>query len=465
MTRRRHGLIGTTALVGAVATGAALALPAEGGTQRPASAAGGGDHVVRQLDRAAHDLNDEGRDGGTAELARAAADAEVVGLGEATHSSREFFTTKKRVFQYLVEHAGFRTFALEGSWSTGLLLNDYVLHGTGDPKQIMQREYQYNYRFWNTQEYADLLEWMREYNASHPDPDDKIRFMGNDLGFTGNELYDRITGHVAEQLPDRLGEFERLYRDLRPEPGTSTKEFSEEWLGRPKQVRVQRAKSARRALDLLKKHGRDGDADRAGGSADRKHTWAVQHARAVWQTAHAFSLDLDDPEEFARQMRFRDESMAANTVWWNEHVGDKIVLSSHNSHVGYVAEEPELFPKPVGLVLRERIGDGFLSVGTTFDKGSFNARDKDFTGPVRRFSVPPGKPGTAEHTLERVRYDDYVLDLRNAPPKARSWLKQEHPLVNNIGLTYPVETHEVSLADSYDVLIHFSEVRAAELLP
>ncbi|MFF1295767.1 MULTISPECIES: hypothetical protein [unclassified Streptomyces] len=40
-------------------------------------------------------------------------DARVVGLGEATHSSHDFFALKDRVFRHLVEEKGFRTFALE----------------------------------------------------------------------------------------------------------------------------------------------------------------------------------------------------------------------------------------------------------------------------------------------------------------------------------------------------------------
>ncbi|MFI5683376.1 erythromycin esterase family protein [Streptomyces sp. NPDC051636] len=31
----------------------------------------------------------------------------------------------------MVEEKGFRTFALEGSWSTGLRLDDHVVHGKG----------------------------------------------------------------------------------------------------------------------------------------------------------------------------------------------------------------------------------------------------------------------------------------------------------------------------------------------
>lgn len=75
-------------------------------------------------------------------LGRMIGSAKIVGLGEATHSSRQFFTTKHRVFRYLVEEQGFTTFALEAPWSTGLVLNEYVLHGKGDPEKLMRKEFQ-----------------------------------------------------------------------------------------------------------------------------------------------------------------------------------------------------------------------------------------------------------------------------------------------------------------------------------
>jgi hypothetical protein len=55
-------------------------------------------------------------------------DASVVGLGEATHGSHDFFALKHRVFRHLVEEKGFCPFALEAPWSTGLLLDDDVVH-------------------------------------------------------------------------------------------------------------------------------------------------------------------------------------------------------------------------------------------------------------------------------------------------------------------------------------------------
>src|SRR5215467_12689413 len=52
-------------------------------------------------------------------LQRIVGHASIVGLGEATHGSHEFFTMKQRLLEFLVEKMGFTMFAMEGSWSAG----------------------------------------------------------------------------------------------------------------------------------------------------------------------------------------------------------------------------------------------------------------------------------------------------------------------------------------------------------
>ncbi|RZK34782.1 MAG: hypothetical protein EOO61_13005, partial [Hymenobacter sp.] len=49
-------------------------------------------------------------------LAPLVAGATVVGLGEATHGSREFFLLKHRLVEYLVTQQGFTTFAIEADY-------------------------------------------------------------------------------------------------------------------------------------------------------------------------------------------------------------------------------------------------------------------------------------------------------------------------------------------------------------
>lgn len=62
------------------------------------------------LGRVAHPLRTTEPRGGLADLrpfGLVVGDARVVGLGEASHSSHEFFTVKHRVLRYLVEEKAF----------------------------------------------------------------------------------------------------------------------------------------------------------------------------------------------------------------------------------------------------------------------------------------------------------------------------------------------------------------------
>ncbi|MER6853156.1 erythromycin esterase family protein [Streptomyces flaveolus] len=407
------------------------------------------------LGRAAHPLRTTEPRGGLADLrpfGRMVGDARVVGLGEATHSSHEFFTVKHRVFRYLVEEKGFRAFALEAPWSTGLRLDAYLLRGEGDLKQIMDEEFQGTYQFWNNAEYRDLLQWMRAYNVKHPK--DPVRFVGDDNGFAGAELYDKVSAYAAEARPELTSRLTELYRGLRPTTDADT--YVNEYLARPLAERKQLAERTGRAVDLLKQRpGRGADAD--------AYAWAVQHATAIHQMTTLYAFDWDDPQAIPDAMRYRDRVMAENVVWWQRQTGDKIVLGAHNSHVALKTYAPSSHPQVQGDFLREQLGRGYLSVGLTFGRGSFNALGQD--GGVHRFAVGPAAPGTAEHTLDRVRYHDFLVDLRDTPAAARAWLAAPHT-VKNIGATYPgiADAPQIRLAQTHDVVIHLQRVEAAHML-
>ncbi|MFI9115244.1 erythromycin esterase family protein [Streptomyces venezuelae] len=405
------------------------------------------------LGRVAHPLRTTEPRGGLADLrpfGRMVGDARVVGLGEASHSSHEFFTVKHRILRYLVEEKGFRAFALEAPWSTGLRLDAYLVRGEGDLKQIMDEEFQGTYRWWNNAEYRNLFQWIRAYNVEHPK--DPVRFVGDDGGFAGAELYDKVNAYAAAARPDLAPQLTELYRGLRP--ATDAETYVNDYLSKPMAERKELAERTGRAVDLLKQRpGTDADA----------HAWAVQHATAIHQMTTLFAFDWDDPQSIPDLMLYRDRIMAENVAWWQQQTGDKIMLAAHNGHIALKTYIPGAYPRVQGDFLRERLGGGYLSVGLTFDHGSFNAFGSD--GGVHRFTVGPATTGTAEHTLDRVRYRDFVVDLRNAPAAARAWLAAPHT-VKNIGATYPgiADAPQIRLSESYDVVIHLQRVEAARML-
>ncbi|MFJ2590925.1 erythromycin esterase family protein [Streptomyces sp. NPDC087538] len=454
MTRHRKH-IGRRVLfaAAAVAAGAVLApVAVQAATAENAATAGAGggkQSPVQALEQAAHQLRSTEPGGNTADLRALSAmvgDAKVVGLGEATHGSHEFFTMKERVFRHLVEKKGFTTFALELSWSGGLEVDEYLQTGKGDARKLAKKVFANSP--WEREEFLALIEWMRDYNSQHPDR--PVHFMGDDIGAPAmdDEFFGRATGYVEENHPDVLPKLNELYTGLRPIDDVFA------YLGKPLTERQQLAARAQQALELISGlKGSDGEA----------FDWAEQNARSIAQTAKFLTMNPADTNSLADFQRFRDEVMAQNVTWWQKKTGGKILLSAHNDHVGYLASNPQVYPKTQGSFLRDTMGRSYLPIGSTFNQGSFLSKEDAVGGEWKKYTVGTAGPGRNEHTLDQVRYRDFYLDLRTAPAAARTWLNVARPTLG-VGTQFPVEPRDVALAKSFDVLIHLHEVREADKL-
>ncbi|MDQ1033964.1 erythromycin esterase-like protein [Streptomyces sp. V3I8] len=410
--------------------------------------------VVDAIERVARPLDSTDPGGSLRDLdalGRMVGNAEVVGLGEATHGSRDFFRMKHRLLRHLVEKKGFRTFSLELPWSSGVRINEYVLYGRGDLRDIAREEFQGAYRIWNNQDYIDLIEWMRDRNRSHPK--DPVRFMGNDMGYAGPESYRRVTAHVAREHPRLLKRVTELYRGLAPTTDAGT--YSDRYIKLPLAERAERAERTRKVFELLRdQRPRRGD--------EQAHLWAVQDARAIDQMAEGLSLDVTDEAEVTKMMRMRDEVMAENVAWWNRHTGDKILLSAHNTHVSYDSFDAR-YPKTQGAFLHDALGKDYVSIGFSFHKGAFKAFGTD-DNVMRTYRVGAAQAGSNEDILDEVRQEDYFLDMRTAPNSARAWLAEPR-VTYNIGAGWPDPvTYRIALGKAHDILVHLDEVEATEYL-
>ncbi|MEU0440575.1 erythromycin esterase family protein [Streptomyces sp. NPDC006186] len=414
------------------------------------------------LERIARPLRGVDPSGPTGDLrpfGRAVGDAVVVGVGEAAHGSADFVAFRHRVLRYLVETKGFRAFALEANWSAGLRLDEFLRTGRGDPARIMSEEFQNAHVLLHSRDYLDMIRWMRAYNVAHPG--DPLRFVGVDNGYAGPELYERVVEHVRRAHPELLARVSELYRGL--EPTVPVYEWVRDAMAAPLDERRARAERTGKVLELLR--AADG---RAG--ADGDHAWAVRHATAVDQVARLYAFDFADPVVAPQAMAYRDTVMAENVLWWHRRTGQRVVVGGHNSHLYTLSSSPGL-PLPQGQVLRERLGDGYVMVALSFDRGAVHATQADLQNPrdedVRRFEVEPAAPGTVEHTLDRVGHTNWYADLRTAPPAARAWLDTARPK-REIGTDYPPAVDQVNLLRMADLVVHLHEIgpsRRLERLP
>ena len=108
-------------------------------------------------------------------LTKVVGDARIVSLGEATHGTREFFQLKHRLLEFLASQKGFTIFSIEANMPEAYRLNDFVLNGKGDPKQLLKGMYFWT---WDTEEVLDMILWMREFNRSGKG---RVEFTGFDM--------------------------------------------------------------------------------------------------------------------------------------------------------------------------------------------------------------------------------------------------------------------------------------------
>ena len=101
-------------------------------------------------------------------------DKRVVGLGEASHGTHEFYMQKGRMIRYLITNGGFRSLAFEFPQPIIVPINNYLNTGKGNLKDLMR-----DMALYSTEEIYQLFEWIRDYNISKAS-EDRVMLIGLD---------------------------------------------------------------------------------------------------------------------------------------------------------------------------------------------------------------------------------------------------------------------------------------------
>jgi erythromycin esterase len=123
----------------------------------------------------------------------------ILGLGEATHGTREFFQLKHRLLEFLVTDMGFSALAMEASASAAPAVDAYVRQGSGDAAKVLAG---LGFWSWRTHEVLAMIEWMRNHNQGRPE-DEKVRFVGIDPQRCGDSLA-LVDAFLRQAAPDRV---------------------------------------------------------------------------------------------------------------------------------------------------------------------------------------------------------------------------------------------------------------------
>ncbi|UIO42471.1 erythromycin esterase family protein [Brevibacillus brevis] len=367
--------------------------------------------------------------------------ASIVGLGEGNHGSREIYTMKHRFVEFLVMEMGFTTLVLEENWGNALKLDHYVLTGEGNPSKFLMPIFQ-------TKEIVDMLEWMREYNAD-PENETKLRVVGMDVQNVSENVYDEISQYIKKYKPDLLPRVNNKMKEL----AEVTKDL-ETYSALPVAIQKKHQEQAKEITEILEQNKSSLNGQ------SKEFARIKQHAKVIEQfTGMYFNFSENPSDLFLKH----DIAMFENAKWAHEQLG-KTIVWGHNGHIAKNNMLQEVYPKLAGQYLLEHYGKEYVTIGTSFGKGEYNAFNIE--NKIVPATIQSNDPKTFNHTLDQVSKDQYFVDLRNATGLTQKWLEEERPFLIGFGSADPSKPNSIttSLGQAFDILIHIDTVSAGELV-
>lgn len=390
-------------------------------------------------------------------LAHLIGDASIVGLGEETHGTHEFFAIKARIAEFLISHMGFTTFIMENDWGSSRLVDAYINGGQANIGDVMQHGL---FGSWQTQEYRSMLEWMRAYNATAT-PTTKIHFIGMDIQEVSQSDFDEVESYLHTVDPQQTARVQKLYAgiiaDSVPNPfntyprlNAATKQHYQD--------------QAQQVYDLLHAHQHT----YINRSSPQTFGLALQNARIIVQFTTFMNANTQD-ESLTRYIQ-RDAFMAENVAWIHDHAAGshpKMIVWAHDGHIAndtsYGATYAPKGTENMGAFLRKWYHDTYLTIATSLYQGAYTIYPHGYqTVTTARLGVP-GKD-TYNYTLGGVGIPIYLLDLRKSPQgPVADWANGPH-----IFLEYGLGGENLSMSGSlkqwFDSIILIRNTTAAQSL-
>lgn len=390
-------------------------------------------------------------------VAEAVGDADVLGLGEASHGTREFFEWKSRFIRYLVEEKGLRLVGLEANFPACLDVNEYVLSGEGTSEDVLSGNVVHGpYR---NETVLSLLDWMRTFNEGRP-WEDRVRFHGFDVQHS-SVAASKLRTYVKQVDSDVLEGVESTVDQLASTllPDTSDDEEMEAHLDARETVLSRLGD----ALDENETAYVDATSREAYERASRL-VWTIEQGRKQFQSIY------DGRAQNGTNIRIRDSAMAAQVQWLLGHTGaDQIALWGHNAHLsrdgfsGGTTRQKQDIPS-LGSNLASLSNVDYYALGLTLGGGTVRAAympEQEF----RDYDIEDPPEGSIPDVFARVEAPQFFLDLQSLPQDSvlQEWLATG-PRQFGIEGGYretPVNVVESSFPRQFDGLVFVRETTAA----
>lgn len=339
--------------------------------------------------------------------------SEIIGLGEASHGSHENFIIKNKIVQFLAKKdSTFNLYSLEGNMAKGSLINDFIHSKT---KKSAKKVLQNVHGIYQSQEFVDLLNWMKSH--------EKIDFYGFDI-----QHFQQSVNELKKGLKDNssIGFISKIDTILTSvfEKRLKTKEF----ISLSKKDRdivfknIVFLESKINKLSIFNK----------------QKEWLYQNLNLITQFVNY------------KNNKTRDKAMAENILWIKkQHPKSKILVSAHNLHI-------ENRPRRLGNFIRHKIKAKYVSVGFLLYEGSISAKLNRHSKQKSKIALDKAPVDSYEHILNQLNEPLFLMDLRSIKKEKNinsKWFlkKRNHREIGSV--VYPNSFNKFNLTELFDIII------------
>jgi len=284
----------------------------------------------------------------------------ILSIGEAAHGCKEMQELKLSVFKEMVEKRGFTAFALEADYGECAEINRYIQGGEGSAEEMVQK---FAFPIYHTKEMAELISWMREWNASAPE-EKKVRFYGFDM-------------------QDPEGSYAFLKEYSLSHKLTSEEEFSKNLdciKGENFSLNEKNAGEVIAFLDSLKEKAEKSPEE---AEKEKRNTANEQEGtdKQAFKENQDFLMELNTVRQAAETWLSKENSSVLRDRDMEENVkkileieqkigSGKLVISAHDGHI----QKANPIYNSMGVLLTKDFGEAYYAIGTDVWKVTDNIK-------------------------------------------------------------------------------------------
>lgn len=370
----------------------------------------------------------------------------VIGLGEATHGTKEFFQMKHRLFKYFVENHGYRIFGFEADIGETIYIDRFITKGIGSIEYAMKKMHFWT---WSTNEVRDLILWMREYNIAKNE-ENKIHLIGVDCQYTdyNKALIEDYLNSYSDEYPNYINTILGEVTNFTYNDGESI-DSDQKLLLKTK-------------CDSVLTFFEENKNNLISRSGNFEYDIIV---RLIVQNKQFLDVITD------KTYNYRDYYMAQNTIWLTSLLGPetKVISWAHNGHV---AKNPSYSSGSQGHYLSEEFRENYKVIGFSFGRGTFRASNFDqktnsYTGVIKHNITRLPLRESFNYIFQAATPKDFIIIFSNIPQSnlLYSWFNTMRKFMS-IGGVYSIDYYdnfyrENNLSAYFDAIIHINKTNSA----